>query len=111
MKRLFGMDDDKLHYTYGRARNVPFLRGSGLNRVCHVRDNKTGFVNHVVCYAASDLPLVSKFEHEDHANIHECFEDIMRELFHLNGRAKPNLSGHATFAVDRGYLRRLLFKW
>ena len=54
-----------------------------------------GFTNHGVTYAASDILLTSRFEHNQHANVHECFKDSMRVLFELNGSAEPDLSSNA----------------
>ena len=104
MKMVFTLDDDKNHYGYGRARNVQLGCESGLKRVRHIRDNKTGYNNHVMCYAISDIPLMSIFEHENHENVSKVFDEIMWAFFNLKGSAKPNLSGRATLVVDRGCL-------
>ena len=49
MKMLFTLDDDKNYHGYGRARNIKFGCESGLKRVRHVKDNKTGYNNHIIC--------------------------------------------------------------
>ena len=108
---VFTIDDNKLHFRYGQARNVPLGEESRLKRVRHVRDNRLGFNNHVVSYAATNIPIICKFEHEQHTTEMDTFEDIMRTLFNVKGSGKPNLAGQATLVIDRGYFRQAVLKW
>ena len=108
---LLTMDDDKNHYAYGAMRDVKVNHDSHLKRARHVRDNRKGFNNHVVAYAASDIPIISMFEHEDHDSLFDCVLDIMKSFFKKKNPDKLNLSGQATLAVDRGYMRLALLSW
>ena len=94
MKMLFTLDDDKNHHGYGRARNIKVGRESGLKRVWQVKDNKTRYNNHVMCYAVSDISLVSIFEHGHHVSEYKVFDEIVLVFFNLKGSAKPNLLNH-----------------
>ena len=84
---------------------------SRLKRVRHVRDSKLDINCHVVSYAATGIPVVFKFEHEQHVMVMDTFNDIMRDLLGVKGSTKPNLSGRATLGVDRGYLLREQLVW
>ena len=76
MKFVFTLDDEKTNFAYGSAREIKLGCESGLKRVRHVKDNKTGLNNHVLCYAVTDIPIVSVFEHEHHANEKESFDEM-----------------------------------
>ena len=82
-----------------------------LKRVRHVWDNKLGINCHIVSYAAAGIPIVLKFEHEQHVTAMDTFNDIMRDLFGAKGSAKTNFSGRATLGVDRGYFLREQLVW
>ena len=84
---------------------------SHLKCVCHTRDNRRGINNHVISYAATDFPIASRFEHEDHVTLTDLFEDVIRAIFNFKGSGKPNLSGVATLAIDCGYTRIAILSW
>ena len=107
----FTMDDDKLRKAYGNARDEPLGEESHLKRVRHVKRNRRGFNNHVVSYAATDIPIICKFEHVQHTTEMDTFNDIMKALFNVKGSSKPNLAGRASLAIDRGYFRQGILKW
>ncbi len=110
-KKMWTMDDDKLHFNYGALRDVKWGTNSRLKRVRHTRDNRKGANNHVIAYAASDIPIASMFEHEDHLGLFDCVIDLMKTVFNFKSGTKPNLSGKATLAVDIGYMRAALLAW
>ena len=83
------LDDDKPEFNYGPKRNVPLFEESRLKQVRHTWVNRKGLTNHAMALAASDIPVVTKFEHEDHRTILDCFIDIMKESFNFRGEAKP----------------------
>ena len=56
---LLNLDDDNVRYNYLLKRKVK----SKLNRVRRMRDNMNGFTNHMVSFAACDIPVASRFEH------------------------------------------------
>ena len=99
IKIVFTLDDNKKNYGYGCARNIKFGCESGLKRVRHIKNNKTGHNNHTMCYAVSAIPLVPIFAHENHVNEYEVFGEVMQVFFDLKGSAKLNLSGRATLSV------------
>ena len=82
-----------------------------LKRVRHVWDNKLGINCHIVSYAAAGIPIVLKFEHEQHVTAMDTFNDIMRDLYGVRGFCKPNVPGRATLGVDRGHLLREQLMW
>lgn len=38
--------------------------------------------------------------HDNYETESECFEGMMRDIFHVRGSTKPKLSGVASLAVD-----------
>ena len=56
---------------------------SHLKRVRHIiRDNRKGFNNYVLaCNAATDIQIISMFEHDDNDTLFDCVLDIMRSFF------------------------------
>ena len=66
---------------------------------------------HVVSYAATGIPVVLKFGHEQHVTVMDTFNNIMRDLFGVKGSAKLNISSRATLGVDHGYLLREQLVW
>ncbi len=104
-------DDDKIHFSYGAMRDIPIGEDSNLQRTRHIRDNKKGVTNHVLAYAATDITIVSKLQHVDHESMLDVFLDTMKTLFNSKFEKKPNLSGKATLAIDRGYTRVAILAW
>ena len=45
------------------------------------RDDRLGINCLIVSYAATGIPVVLKFEHEQHVTVMDTFNDIMRDLF------------------------------
>ena len=78
---VYNLDDDKGHYNRIPGRKVSFGMESRLRRIHHVRDNRLGFNNHSVLYAAPDISTILKIEHEHHVADFGIFEDIVRTLF------------------------------
>ena len=58
---LLNLDDDKVHYNYRSKRRIKMDQDSKLKRVRHRRDNRNEFVDHLVSYAASNIPIASHF--------------------------------------------------
>ena len=105
------LGDDKNRFGYGRAREIKLGFELGMKRVWHICDNKTGYNNHGMCYAVSDIPLVSVFDYGQHNPTTKCFDDSMCALFSVKESAKCNLSNRAAFSVDQGYMRTCLLQW
>ena len=69
-----------VHYNFLAKRLIAHGHESGLRHVRHTRDNRSGFTNHVVSFAASDIPVVSHFNHEDESMI-EVVMAMMKDLW------------------------------
>lgn len=103
-----GVDDDKVAFNYGKQKADD---DSGLKRARHVRDNLKGFVNHVVTFAASGLPIYSAFERKGQTDF-DCVTNMLRELFGAEKKEElPDLTNFAELDVDRGYLKLPLLVW
>ena len=101
---VFIMHWDKMYHNYGHANNVVLGIESQLKHVHHIWDNKLGFQNYPISYAATDILTIHKFKHKQHTTVIDTFNNIMRWLFNAKGSAESNLSGRIMLVVDRGYM-------
>ena len=104
-------DDDKVLFAFGSKRNAPISKDSKLKRARHVRDNRTGFTQHVLAQCACDLPIQSRFERIDDNGYH-AMAGMMKKLFDFDHENQmPNLAGKLVLAFDRQYLEKPLLSF
>ena len=102
---LLGIDDDKLHYNYGKNSAL-----NGLKPTHHVKDNKKGFTLHTAAFSATCVPVTVCFQ-RDQESVQDTYIRIIKILFGSGAEAPPNLRG-VTLASDRGYWKpSLVFEY
>ena len=101
---LFGFNDDKLHFAYGRTTKM-----EGLSPQHHVKDNRRGLTLHTCAYPATCVPVAVRFQRLGES-VQATYVRTMREIFGIGYNGHLQLRG-VTLASDRGYWEKaLLFK-
>ena len=75
---LVALDDDKIHFEHTESTDTKSLK-----RHRHTRDNCKGFVQHVLAFPATDVPVQSVFEREKDT-AETCYMRGVRSLFGNN---------------------------
>jgi hypothetical protein len=96
-----GLDDDKLHYNWGKN-----TKSDGLKRGHHAKDNRHGFTAHTACNAATAAPLNVSFQRQNET-VRITTERMIDTMFGQH-TGKANRLDNVEIGMDRGYWEAVL---
>lgn len=99
---IIGLDDDKLHYNWGKETNSDFLKKDH-----HAKDNRHGFALHTAAFSATAAPLHVSAQRSNET-VRLTTERMLDEIFGRHTGTAASLDS-VDLAMDRGHWDAKLF--